>query len=474
MRASVKAAVAAAVVGVLATLHRWLPKIVIALRVWIFAKVNGSSEVTLPGQLIGADRFEQVYSHPAANGRSKGAALSDLFWYWLAPGAEVHQEHLEAGHRYEEVARTTRSILSLPTTSIEEMAARSVNRILDELPAGRWNPVRLRDLMMPVWAEYFYELVFQQPCPRHARDLIVANADDVVTALKCTGLRHMGRRKRLTRYLLGRIDAGEVPHELPHSLTREQQAYYLQGTYFNTAVVQMSEAMAHLLLVIAEHEDVQRELVSPTTGKSRYLEHLMAETFRLFPLFGVAHRITTDTIEVAANTVIPRGTVLVFDYQAYESTGYENADRFDPARWETLSAKDAHHIPFGVAANRSCPAWRLSPIAMQVVTRQVLRRYRLHSSVSHNRSIPHRAPCLLVSTDSPPSAVAISAALLGMRVRDRWEDVWRSVVQLVLGTWMVLDARRVKPCTTYFAEHDLQGARLAESTAAGRCPVQHF
>ena len=39
-----------------------------------------------------------------------------------------------------------------------------------------------------------------------------------------------------------------------------------------------------------------------------------------------------------------------------------------------------------------------------------------------------------------------------MRLRDRWADVGRSLVQLVLGTWMVVDARRQQLCTTYFEE----------------------
>lgn len=56
---------------------------------------------------------------PAAGGRSRGAALSDLFWYWLSPGAHVHQEHLEAGERYEEVARATRRFLAVPRAEAE-------------------------------------------------------------------------------------------------------------------------------------------------------------------------------------------------------------------------------------------------------------------------------------------------------------------------------------------------------------------
>jgi len=41
-----------------------------------------------------------------------------------------------------------------------------------------------------------------------------------------------------------------------------------------------------------------------------------------------------------------------------------------------------------------------------------------------------------------------------MRVRDRWEDLWRSAVQLVLGTYMVVDARRQRLAQRYFERSD--------------------
>jgi hypothetical protein len=164
--------------------------------------------------------------------------------------------------------------------------------------------------------------------------------------------------------------------------------------------------------------------------------------------------------------VIPRGSVVCFNYAAYERLGASDPDRFDPGRWERRPVKDAHHIPFGVAANRPCPAWRLSPIAMRAVTRVVLGRYRLASSVSHTRSIPHRAPCLLLDASGPPPEHRLRTALTVMRLRDGWEDVSRSLTQLVLGTWMVLDARRLKLCTTYFAQADRTPRPVG-------CPVDH-
>ena len=417
------------------SLPRWLPPAVIRLREWIFARVNGAGGIPVPGPLVGAEHFERVYSDPAADGRSRGAGLSDLFWYWLAPGPQMHQEHLEPGERYRTVARTTRQVLAVPHQRAASLAADATRRVLDELPAGRTSKVRLRDLMMGAWAEVHYELVFGEPCPPAARALIVANADDVVTALKGTGLRHMARRDRLTRYLLGRLDAGTCPVTLP-------------SEFFNTAVVQMSEAMAHVLLAIAEHPQVQRGLMS-ALDEDAALDRVIDETLRVHPLFGVAHRITSAPITVDAGRTLPAGSVLLFNYLAFQRTGPASDDAFEPDRWLTLKRREAHFIPYGVTANRACPARGVAPVMMRAATREVLRRYRLASSVAHTRSLPSRGPAYLT-----PAGVAGPGPLRlrAMRALDRWADVGRSVTQLVFGTWMVVDARRQKLCATYFEE----------------------
>ncbi|WUH88925.1 cytochrome P450 [Streptomyces sp. NBC_00433] len=460
---------AAAAALVLSTPY-WLPRTLISLRTRVFARVNGPEGVVVPNAEVGPERFAELYAHPAANGRSKGAGLSDLFWYWLSPGPEVHQEHLEPGPRYDAVARTTAAILAGTSADLSAAAARCAAGVLDESVSGEVSLVRLRDLMMPVWAEFFYGLVFREPCPPSVRRLIVDNAEDVVNSLKNTRLRHMRRRDRLTRYLLRRLAADEVPHALPAELgTPLQRAHYLQGTFFNTAVVQMSEAMAHLLLVLAQHQDVQRRLAAHP-GDDHDLGNVMNEALRLFPLFGIAHRITSADIDLGDGVAYPAGTVLCFDYPAYHATGHIRPEVFDPGRWDRISLKDAHHIPFGVAANRPCPAWRLSPLVMRAVTREVLARFTLHSSVSHTRSIPHRAPCLLVVSGRTLPRHRMAAALAFLRLRDRWEDVGRSLLQLALGSWMVADARRLRMAAAWFAGHDAQGLPLGPDAAAAVPP----
>jgi cytochrome P450 len=432
-----------------------LPKAIVALRMRVFTAVNGDAGIAIPGPLVDVSAFRRIYAHPAADGRSRGASLSDLFWYWLAPGPEVHQEHLEPGERYDEVAATTRRILAGPRHAAAELAARCVGRVLDERLGGRARLVRLRDLMMPAWAEFAYELVFRERCPPAARELIVANADDVVTALKGCSLRHMRRRDRLTRYLVARLERGEVPHALPEGLSTRERALYLQGTFFNTAVVQSSEAMAHLLMALAQHPDVQARVAADPRDDA-YLDRVIDETLRLYPLFGIAHRITSADIAVDERTTIPKGSVLCFSYPDYHRAGYEDAERFDPDRWERPSAREANHIPFGVAGNRPCPARGLAPVTMRVAAREVLARCALRTSASHTRSLPSRGPCVLMPRGAGCGRARLGALLAFVRVRDRLEDVWRGLVQLVLGTYMVWDARRLRLCARYF---DAQEAR---------------
>ncbi|MCX5238366.1 cytochrome P450 [Streptomyces prunicolor] len=435
-------------VALVAGLPYWLPRTVIALRVRIFARVGGEEGVRAPGREVPAEEFKKVYGHPAANGRSRGAALSDLFWYWLSPGPEVHQEHLEPGPRYDDVARTTRQILAgLSREQWTELVGRCTRRVLDELDGhARVHRVRLRDLMMPVWAEVYYEVVFRAPCPRHVRDLITGNADDVVSALKCTRLRHMDRRARLTAHLRDRLAHDPPPGPLPATLTPREQAYYLQGTFFNTAVVQMSEAMAHLLLALATQRPVQDRLASGEEDPD-FLDRVINETLQHFPLFGVAHRITSGEIPRDGRDPIPAGSVLLFNYPEYQGSG---GDPFDPDRWLNADTRPSASIPFGVTANRPCPARGFAVLTMRVAAEEVLRRFRLDSSVEHTRSLPSRGPCLLVARTGAEGA-RLRTRLAVLRLADSWEGVWRSLVQLVLGSYMVWDARRQGLCRNYFA-----------------------
>ena len=444
------AVVVALLLALALSLPHWLPPIVVRLRMWIFTRVNGEEGMPIPGPQISAAQLKTVYANPAADGRSRGAALSDLFWYWLAPGPELHQEHLEPGPLYKEVAESTRAILALPRVQVEAIATHCFAVGLDREIGDAVAVFRQRDLWMPIFADFYYRLLFGAMCPAAARALIVGNANDVVTALKCLGLRHMDRRDALTQFVASEIAHGRIPHALPPSLNVHEQALYLQGVFFNTAIVQMSEAMAHLALFIAQHPDVQTR-VAAAGDDNRYLDHVVTESLRVHPLFGIAHRITSSAITIG-QTQLPAGSVLCFEYPAYQRAGFADAERFDPDRWQTLSTRDANYIPFGVAANRPCPAQAIATITMRVALRELVRRVAIFSTAAHTRAIPNRAPSLLVPRAQSVSPTRLARALSRMRFFDRWAEVGRSFTQLALGTYMVWDARRLRLCQRYFEE----------------------
>ena len=136
----------------LLSLPYWLPNLIIKLRMYIFTRINGQETLQLPNKKYGPEEFRQVYSHEAVTGRSQGATLSDLFWYWLAPGPEMHQEHLENGIRYEKISAFTRKILAIPRSETELLIEQCMAKIFDKNDSQQpWQFVRIRDLMMPLW-----------------------------------------------------------------------------------------------------------------------------------------------------------------------------------------------------------------------------------------------------------------------------------------------------------------------------------
>jgi cytochrome P450 len=105
------------------------------------------------------------------------------------------------------------------------------------------------------------------------------------------------------------------------------------------------------------------------------LTDVLRETLRVWPLFGIAHRITSDDIEIPTpagagttttktktktTTIIPKGSVLCFNYPKYHSSGFDDASKFIPERWAHARERDSNYSPFGAARNRPCPGKRLS------------------------------------------------------------------------------------------------------------------
>ncbi len=233
----------------------------------------------------------------------------------------------------------------------------------DRRANGQWHTERLRDWYFPVFTRMFYELVFgERACPKDFEGLSNASANNVISALKCTTLRDMALRGRLTDVLEERIRAGACAGVFDDSdpkwaLSAREKALHLQGVFFHTGAVQMSEAMAHLSLALAQSPRVQAKLwqavVSGASGgDGDYVDLVIDEALRRWPLFGVAHRIASTEVSADVDGVhvsFPAGTVLCFSYPEFHTgpgCGFDEPLEFRPERFETISRR-ATTMSFG-------------------------------------------------------------------------------------------------------------------------------
>ena len=111
---------------------------------------------------------------------------------------------------------------------------------------------------------------------------------------------------------------------------------------------------------------------------------------------------------------------------------------------------------------------------MRRLTQQLLRHYHFATSARHTRSLANRGPCFVAPREIVEDfRVRRGLALTAIRFRDRWEDVFRSFAQLVYGTIMLIDARRLGLCTNHFEAADGVRCPAAGSSLEGqRRPAQ--
>uniref|UniRef100_A0A182VYA8 Cytochrome P450 n=1 Tax=Anopheles minimus TaxID=112268 RepID=A0A182VYA8_9DIPT len=166
--------------------------------------------------------------------------------------------------------------------------------------------------------------------------------------------------------------------------------------------------VAYILLQLAMHPDVQDRVCEEirsiygdsslnityeTISAQNYLEQVIKETLRLFPVAPFIGRKTIETVKLG-DVVVPPGVTLIMNilnvHRSKELWG-ERADVFDPDRFDpsTYDARNHHpfsYIPFG-GGPRNCIGYRYGMFTMKIMVTQVLNRYVLSTPLSVNDSL---------------------------------------------------------------------------------------
>ncbi|XP_063991403.1 cytochrome P450 4C1-like isoform X2 [Diachasmimorpha longicaudata] len=151
-----------------------------------------------------------------------------------------------------------------------------------------------------------------------------------------------------------------------------------------------------VLLMLAMHPDVQekaREEVMSVVGDQdvneenlanlKYLEMVIRETIRLFPIGAVIGRKTTDELKLATCTV-PKGcSLFVLLYALHRDPKYwENPEKFDPDRHSPENSKNRHPYAFNPFSRgtRSCPGNKFALSCLKVIVAHTIRKFKLNTT----------------------------------------------------------------------------------------------
>nr|ABV48810.1 cytochrome P450 CYP6A5v2 [Musca domestica] len=187
--------------------------------------------------------------------------------------------------------------------------------------------------------------------------------------------------------------------DLSLGLTLEQMAaqtfvFFLAG--FETSSTTMSFALYEL----AKHPEVQeqlrkeiRESLEKTKGEltyeslheMQYLEQVIAETLRIYPVLPNLIRLTKSDYQVPnTNHVLEKGIMTVIPVHAihHDPEYYENPDEFRPSRFtpeECLKRHPSAYLPFGDGP-RNCIGMRFGKMQTKIGLVSLLRHYRFECS----------------------------------------------------------------------------------------------
>merc|ERR1719181_868047 len=111
--------------------------------------------------------------------------------------------------------------------------------------------------------------------------MIVRHATNIIETLKWCELRDMPARLLVVQYCLDRVRQGALPASVIEGtdLSEEELALLIANAFFNTGVVQSSEAMTHASLALAQNPEVTRRLAEPDVPKD-YTQGFVNECFR--------------------------------------------------------------------------------------------------------------------------------------------------------------------------------------------------
>ncbi|KAJ8880483.1 hypothetical protein PR048_016953 [Dryococelus australis] len=154
--------------------------------------------------------------------------------------------------------------------------------------------------------------------------------------------------------------------------------------------------VAYTLMLLGSHQDIQEKVMReqedifgedmdrPVTAEDLkqmvYLEQVINETMRLYPIIPFVARWVDEDVRISDYTLPAGTTVLISIYLVHRQPAYyPDPDKFDPDRFSEenrLSRPSSSFVPF-VSGRRMCIGRYYAYMAMKTMLSVVLRRYKV-------------------------------------------------------------------------------------------------
>ena len=434
-------------IAIIAMLFYSLPILVGKLRNYMLLKITHGKGIAVPNKNLPVTAFDELYSNPNSNGKSKHSSVADFLWYFHAPSGHMLQEMMEDGEKNKALSKITGKILAIKTEQIKILVEKYVDVIFTKNISKQSKILYIYSFIAPLWVNFMAEIIFNEPFSEAETNLVVKNINNFFSCLKFRNFRNMKVRNELTQLIQQKLITHKTNLNFPTSLTDQEKALYIRGTFFVAAASQLSEASAHILLCLAK-SSIQQDKIRKNKS---HITNVIDETLRLYPLIAFTNRILKDDVILANGKKIPKKSILRFDIAAYQKIDYQQANEFIPERWENIDKRTANFIPFGYKSNRPCPAQRLARIALTTMIETVIKNYDFTTTVNHHtRALTNYGPCIIMKRDKKPWIIH---KVIYSRLIDIPETICISIKQIFLGFYLIIESQKLKLSTRYYQKH---------------------